>query len=425
MPTPLQASAPATSPTSPWRSGRHRPNAPTATRMVRTVTKPTRSIVVEPGDHAAVDLLVQGRDPHERQGGDHEDRGVDRADAARPLRRRRQERDADGGQQQRQRVAGGGDLVVGCWRRVVAANVTHTAEPQAPTAVPVAMVIQAARRRPVWRRAPRNNRTMPAVWSVMFATLVTSSTFQGVIVDPRAPAGPATSTAPPRRRRRPRRRWWSTTVAARGPAPAQARPAHLGPTSDRPPRPIGPGMGALNVCRSKEGAARHRSDGSSDAAADWSRCRRSRGERARGPDLERLRGGLPGRRAQLARGARADPGAALGRHRRGLRPAPGVGARPARRPLGRRVVARGLRRPRRLAVGVADLRGGVLPGRWPPAGHPERHLPARPDHLRVRHARPAGPLPAPDVGRGRPVVPGLVRAQRRVRPGRRALQGDP
>ena len=43
--------------------------------------------------------------------------------------------------------------------------------------------------------------------------------------------------------------------------------------------------------------------------------------------------------------------------------APRVGATAVRRPVGGRVVAGGVRRPRRVAVGVADLRGGVLPGR--------------------------------------------------------------
>ena len=45
--------------------------------------------------------------------------------------------------------------------------------------------------------------------------------------------------------------------------------------------------------------------------------------------------------------------------------------------LGRRLLARGVRRPGREPLGVADLRGGVLPGRRAAAGDPERHLPAR------------------------------------------------
>ncbi|MEZ5144110.1 MAG: acyl-CoA dehydrogenase family protein [Acidimicrobiales bacterium] len=50
---------------------------------------------------------------------------------------------------------------------------------------------------------------------------------------------------------------------------------------------------------------------------------------------------------------------------------------------------------------------------WAPAaGHPERHLPAGPDPVRVRHPRAAGPLPAPHGRRRGPLVPGLERAQR-------------
>ena len=110
----------------------------------------------------------------------------------------------------------------------------------------------------------------------------------------------------------------------------------------------------------------------------------------------------PGSRRNVPR-----PAAAVGRHPRGLRRAPRVGADALRRALRRRVVARGVRRPRREPLGVADLRGGVLPGRRAAAGHAERHLPARADDLRVRHARAAGPHPA-------------ARWRRASRPGARA-----
>ena len=54
--------------------------------------------------------------------------------------------------------------------------------------------------------------------------------------------------------------------------------------------------------------------------------------------------------------------AAVGRHPRGLRRATSSGSARCSTPAGRRgVVARGVRRPRREPVGVADLRGGVLP----------------------------------------------------------------
>ena len=64
----------------------------------------------------------------------------------------------------------------------------------------------------------------------------------------------------------------------------------------------------------------------------------------------------------MAVGERAAPRCRRATPRR-LRRAPRMGARAVRRPLGGGVVARGVRRPRRLAVGVADLRGGVLPRR--------------------------------------------------------------
>ena len=96
-----------------------------------------------------------------------------------------------------------------------------------------------------------------------------------------------------------------------------------------------------------------------------------------------------------------------------------------RGPLGRGVVAERGRRARRLAVGVADLRGGVLPGRRAAPGHPERHLPAGPHRVRVRDARAAGARPAPHGGGRGPVVPGLVRARRRQRPGGHQGPGHP
>ena len=64
----------------------------------------------------------------------------------------------------------------------------------------------------------------------------------------------------------------------------------------------------------------------------------------------------------------------------------------------------------------------------PAARHAERHLPARADDLRVRHAGAAGPHP-PAHGRGRrPVVPGMVASRTRAatspasRAGRRATR---
>ena len=113
-----------------------------------------------------------------------------------------------------------------------------------------------------------------------------------------------------------------------------------------------------------------------------------------------------------------------GRHPRGLRPAPRLGAAPLRRPVGGGVVGARARRPRRLAVGVAPLRGGVLPGRRPAPDHPERHLPAGPERS-TSSARPSssdGILPPHGRRRG-PLVPGLVGAERRQRPGLGHQQG--
>ena len=47
----------------------------------------------------------------------------------------------------------------------------------------------------------------------------------------------------------------------------------------------------------------------------------------------------------------------------------------------------------------------------------------RPDHHPVRDARAEGPVPAAHRGRHRAVVPGLLRAQRRQRPGQRRRPG--
>ena len=49
--------------------------------------------------------------------------------------------------------------------------------------------------------------------------------------------------------------------------------------------------------------------------------------------------------------------------------------------------------------------------------------PPRPDHHPVRHPRAEGAVPPSDRGRHRALVPGLLRAQRRQRPGQRADQG--
>ena len=79
-----------------------------------------------------------------------------------------------------------------------------------------------------------------------------------------------------------------------------------------------------------------------------------------------------------------------------------------------------------IALGVADLRGGVLPGRWRPSGSPRTASSCSP-RPSSSSAPPAQQdyVPAPDVGRRGPVVPGLVRAQRRLRPGGHHQPGRP
>ncbi len=115
--------------------------------------------------------------------------------------------------------------------------------------------------------------------------------------------------------------------------------------------------------------------------------------------------------------------AGLGRHPRRVRAAPGVGATAVRRPMGRGLLAGGARRTGGIALGVAPLRGGVLPRRRAAPGHAERDLPARAEPVRVRHARPADRHPPPHGRRRRPLVPRLVGAERRQRPGERHEQG--
>ena len=94
-----------------------------------------------------------------------------------------------------------------------------------------------------------------------------------------------------------------------------------------------------------------------------------------------------------------------------------VGGEARRGPLVGRLLAARVPRPRGLARRVGDLRGGVLPRRRAGPGQPERHLPARADHLRARHPGAAGPLPAHDGERREDLGAVLVRARGRQRPG--------
>ena len=73
-----------------------------------------------------------------------------------------------------------------------------------------------------------------------------------------------------------------------------------------------------------------------------------------------------------------------------------LGAHHVRGPLVGGELAHRVRRPRRRHLRVARLRGGVLPRPGAQAGEPERHLPARPHHARVRDRRAEGALPPAD-----------------------------
>jgi hypothetical protein len=97
-----------------------------------------------------------------------------------------------------------------------------------------------------------------------------------------------------------------------------------------------------------------------------------------------------------------------------------MGSETEQRPLGHGDLARGTRRARLRPDRMADLRGGVLARRRTAAREPERHLPARPHADGIRHGRAEEALPAEDGDRRGGVVPGLVRAGRRLRHG-----GDP
>ena len=142
-------------------------------------------------------------------------------------------------------------------------------------------------------------------------------------------------------------------------------------------------------------------------------------DEADGSRVQPRRGAVPRRVPRLARGQRAAPRAAVRRHARGLRRAPRMGADALRRRLRRRVVAGGVRRSRRVAVGVADLRGGVLP-------RPARRSGSRRTASSCSRRRSSSSAPQeqkdrilPQDGGGRTdVVPGLVGAERGQRPRR-------
>ena len=97
----------------------------------------------------------------------------------------------------------------------------------------------------------------------------------------------------------------------------------------------------------------------------------------------------------------------------------GAGAR--RRRLDRPRLAARPRRARRQHRPAGDLLRGVRPGRRPRPAQPHRRVPARADPHRVRHRRSSARASCRRSPRAdRAVVPGLLRARRRLRPRRRA-----
>ena len=140
------------------------------------------------------------------------------------------------------------------------------------------------------------------------------------------------------------------------------------------------------------------------------------------------RGGVPPRAARLAAGqhpGRVAPARLLGvaGRRRELPAAPRLGARQGRGRVRRHPVAHRVRRPRRHPGHEGDLRRGDGAGRR--AAHGQR---ARPDLPRAhrdgdRHRRAAEGDHRADAAQRGDLVPGLLRARRRLRPRRAGHQG--
>ena len=132
-----------------------------------------------------------------------------------------------------------------------------------------------------------------------------------------------------------------------------------------------------------------------------------------------MAGGGPLRRVRRA----ARPGRS-GPRARGPRRAARVGPPPREARLDLHRLAHGVRRPRAAALPAGDLPRGVRPRQRARPRQPPRRGAARPDPDRVRHRRAEAALPAEDRrGRGA-LVPGLLRARRRLRPGQRVHQGE-
>ena len=138
---------------------------------------------------------------------------------------------------------------------------------------------------------------------------------------------------------------------------------------------------------------------------------------AHGSDLQRAGDGLSRRAARVAGGEPARRGADGRRRGRALRVAARLAAPPVRRRLGGAGVADRVRRARRLADRVGDLLRRARPRARADGGERARPAAGRPDADGVGHRRAEGALPVADpLGRG-DLVPGLLRARRRLGPG--------
>src|SRR5918994_2117289 len=159
-----------------------------------------------------------------------------------------------------------------------------------------------------------------------------------------------------------------------------------------------------------------------DGASDNVAGRGPAGERRR-PVVPRGDPHVP--RGQPGAGVRRRPGPGRsGRRARALRRAPALGTAPRRARLDVRRLAQGARRPGAVAPPAGRLFRGVRPR---PRARPARHRrrgPARTDGHRLRLDRSAAPVPAADRGRRGAVVPVLLRARRRQRPGQTGDAGD-
>ena len=146
-----------------------------------------------------------------------------------------------------------------------------------------------------------------------------------------------------------------------------------------------------------------------------------------GPSRHARRGRIQVRAAHLARGAPSGRPPRPPRRSDSLRRARDARVEPRalRRGLRRAHVARGVRRRRRAIHAPGDLPRGDGPSRSAAAHRRDRHRHGRADDHRARHGGAESALPRAAPLGGGDLVPGLLRARRRVRSRRRADELDP